>query len=48
MDSTVLQKKQIFVCDFCGEKGHKITSCFKLNPEHRQQYQMKVKKLTWS
>jgi hypothetical protein len=36
-----MQKKQIFICDYCGEKGHKVTSCFKLNPEHRIQYQMK-------
>ena len=36
-----MQKKQLFVCDYCGEKGHKIASCFKLNPEHRQAYQAK-------
>lgn len=33
-----MQKKQLYVCDFCGEKGHKASSCFKskamqLNPE---------------
>ena len=43
VDSAILQKKQLFVCDYCGEKGHKIASCFKLNPEHRQTYQIKVK-----
>ncbi len=40
-DISTLQKKQLFVCDYCGEKGHKIASCFKLNPEHRQAYQAK-------
>ena len=42
-DTNLLQKKQVFVCDHCGEKGHKVSSCFKLNPEHRQAYQLKVK-----
>ena len=42
-DVITQQKKQIYVCDFCGEKGHKITSCFKLNPENRQLYQSKVR-----
>ena len=43
-DTNLLQKKQVFVCDHCGEKGHKVSSCFKLNPEHRQAYQLKVYK----
>jgi hypothetical protein len=43
IDALTQQKKQLFVCDFCGEKGHKIASCFKLNPENRQNYQNKVK-----
>jgi hypothetical protein len=42
LDTANLQKKPIFICDYCGEKGHKVTSCFKLNPEHRQAYQAKV------
>lgn len=41
IDTLAQQKKQLFICDFCGEKGHKIASCFKLNPEHRQAYQNK-------
>lgn len=36
------QKKQLFLCDYCGEYGHKMTSCFKLNPENRIAYQMKL------
>jgi len=45
LDTTNLQKKPIFICDYCGEKGHKVTSCFKLNPEHRHAYQAKVFRL---
>lgn len=41
IDALVQQKKQLYICDFCGEKGHKISSCFKLNPENRQAYQNK-------
>ena len=40
-DSNMAQKKQLFHCDYCGEKGHKMASCFKLNPEHRHTYQVK-------
>lgn len=40
-DSAMQQKKQLYQCDFCGEYGHKVSSCFKLNPENRQIYQQK-------
>jgi hypothetical protein len=46
LDVALQQKKQLFVCDYCGEKGHKVASCFKLNPEHRQAYQSKQAGLT--
>ena len=33
-----MAKKQLYICDFCGDKGHKASSCFKskalnYNPE---------------
>lgn len=29
VDPATMQKKQLYICDFCGEKGHKASSCFK-------------------
>lgn len=33
-----VQRKVIFVCDYCHETGHKASSCFKLPYEERQKY----------
>lgn len=33
------QRKVVFVCDYCGETGHKASMCFKLPYEERQKYQ---------
>jgi len=35
---TPVQRKIVFVCDFCHETGHKASSCFKLPYEERQKY----------
>lgn len=48
VDPSTQQKKQLFTCDFCGEKGHKISSCFKLNPENRQAFQSKQQAMNMS
>lgn len=32
------QRKQVYVCDFCGETGHKAYACFKLPHEERQKF----------
>jgi hypothetical protein len=44
IDPTTQVKKQIYICDFCGDKGHKASSCFKsralnFNPELLAQQQ---------
>lgn len=33
------QRKVVYVCDYCGETGHKASMCFKLPYEERQKYQ---------
>ena len=34
-----VQRKVVFICDYCHETGHKASSCFKLPYEERQKYQ---------
>ncbi|KAL7637201.1 UNVERIFIED_CONTAM: hypothetical protein RMT77_011913 [Armadillidium vulgare] len=36
-DKILAQKKHGVVCHYCGEPGHKITHCFKMNPELAEQ-----------
>lgn len=37
-ENAPIQRKVVFVCDYCHETGHKASSCFKLPPEERQKY----------